>query len=71
MRVRKRLKRFDELTPKDIETIHQLMRQGVIVKSILKQIHISQITLNKLFERNMFGKKIINQKQKQNGSTKN
>lgn len=72
MRVRRRLKRFDEVNQKDIDTIHQLMRQGVIIKNILKQINITQSTLNKLFKRNMFGKKNINQKTKtNNGSTNN
>ena len=56
MRARTKKKQFDDITKADINKIHKLMRQGVIMKNILKEMNISQKAINMLFEKNMFGK---------------
>ena len=51
MRVKRKLKLFDEVTKEDVDKIHNLMKKGMKIKDILERIYISQPTLDKIFSR--------------------
>lgn len=68
--LRTRIRQFQDLTQKDIDHIHAMMRQGVPIKVILKQLNISQKVMNMLFERNKFGKPSNNLNNKNNENNK-
>ncbi|QDP49457.1 MAG: hypothetical protein Unbinned2716contig1000_38 [Prokaryotic dsDNA virus sp.] len=65
--MRKKFKKYDDLTAEDIKEIESLLNIGVRVKDILEKININQNTLDKIFENgftSVYLKKINNQKQK-------
>tara|TARA_R100001143_G_C3230926_1_gene74669 strand:- start:27 stop:197 length:171 start_codon:yes stop_codon:yes gene_type:complete len=51
MRVKRKLKLFDDVTKEDVDKIHNLMKKGMKIKDILKEMKISQPTMDKIFSR--------------------
>lgn len=65
--MRKKFKKYDDLTAEDIKEIESLLNIGVRVKDILEKVNINQNTLDKIFENgftSVYLNKINNQKQK-------
>ena len=50
--------KYEDLKQNDIDKIHAMMRQGIPVKTIIKELNLATKVMNRIFERNEFGKPI-------------
>tara|TARA_R100000734_G_C3317476_1_gene110648 strand:+ start:1788 stop:1997 length:210 start_codon:yes stop_codon:yes gene_type:complete len=60
MVTRKYKRKLEELTIDEINQIHQLIRQGIRIKTIIQMMNINQKAINRLYERDEKGQPIYN-----------
>ena len=60
MVTRKYKRKLEELTIDEINQIHQLVRQGIRIKTIIQMMNINQKAINRLYERDEKGQPIYN-----------
>ena len=60
MVTRKYKRKLEELTIDEINQIHQLIRQGIRITTIIQMMNINQKAINRLYERDEKGQPIYN-----------